>query len=236
MYSKQEEIEASERNYEYIEYYRKAYGLETDPEQKEFFRFEILEQEAFRDYHTETLRQINNLIQIGKPNLELEEPKEELYKISVSRFMQKSKSKQYSKNETWPKMIGAIPYGPYVILNPYFTSHVYDSVGMDEIMEMRDTNDRVLFQNAEGNINMGVFFNDPNHEMSDLCWYNILAKQLEDVWMDKEENGELVSYDQKRNTLSCYVELHRNGASKILLYLRRRSYGINNLEILSNTV
>ena len=89
---------------------------------------------------------------------------------------------------------------------------------MDEIMEMRDTSDRVLFQNAECNINMGVFFNDPNHEMSDLCWYNILAKQLEDVWMDKGENGELVSYDKKRNTLSCYVELHRNGAPKILFY------------------
>lgn len=93
MYSKQDdaEIEPSKRNFEYIEYYRKAYELETHPGQKEFFHFEILEQEAFRDYHTETLRQIDNLIQIGKPNFELKEAKEELYKISVSHFMSKSK-------------------------------------------------------------------------------------------------------------------------------------------------
>ena len=89
--------------------------------------------------------------------------------------------------------------------------HIYDSVGIDEVMEMRDTNDRVLFQNAEGNINMGVMFNDPNVEVSDLCWYNLLAKQLEDAWMERGKNGELVSHDKKRNTLSCYVELHRNG-------------------------
>ena len=94
MYSKQDdaEIEPSKRNFEYIEYYQKAYELETHPQKKEFYQFEIQEQEAFRDYHTESLKQINNLIQIGKPNLELKEPKEELYKISVSHFMSKSKS------------------------------------------------------------------------------------------------------------------------------------------------
>ena len=89
--------------------------------------------------------------------------------------------------------------------------HIYDSVGIDEVMEMRDTNDRVLFQNAEGNINMGVMFNDPNVEVSDLCWYNLLAEQLQ-----RMENGELVSRDKKRNTLSCYVELHRNGLVKYI--------------------
>ena len=78
-------------------------------------------------------------------------------------------------------------------------------------MEMRDTNDRVLFQNAEGNINMGVFFNDPNVETSDLCWFNLLATQLEEAMMGKEEDKELVTRDKKRNTISCYVKLHRNG-------------------------
>ena len=202
MDSKQDDIEPSKRNFEYIEYYQKAYELETDPHQKELFHFQIIEQEAFRDYHTETLRQINNLIQIGKPNLELKEPKEELYKISVSHFMSKSKSKAYR-----PKS--------YITWNSYFTCHIYYSVGMDEIMEMRDTNDRVLFQNAEGNINMGVFFNDPNVETSDLCWFNLLATQLEEAMMGKEEDKELVTRDKKRNTISCYVELHRNGAPKI---------------------
>jgi len=38
----------------------------------------------------------------------------------------------------------------------------------------------VLFQNAEGNINMGVYFNDPDVEWSDIYWYNILAKDIEE--------------------------------------------------------
>ena len=225
MYSKQgdTDIEPSKRDFEYIEYYQKAYELEIwDARKKEFYHFEILEQEAFRDYHTETSRQINDLIQIGKPNLELKEPREELYKITVSHFMPKSKSKAYSMNGKWTKS-----YGPYTIWNPYFTCHIYDSVGIDEIMEMRDTNDRVLFQNAEGNINMCVFFNDPNVETSDLCWFNILAKQLEGVMMGRGEDRELVTRDKKRNTISCYVKLHRNGHQK--------SNFIDNLEILSNT-
>ena len=97
MQSKEEDvkpsIEPSKRNYDYIDYYRKSYELETDPEQKELSFYQVLEQEAFRDYHTESLRPINNLLQIDrKPNLELTEPKEELYKISVS-FQPKRKWK-----------------------------------------------------------------------------------------------------------------------------------------------
>ena len=95
--------------------------------------------------------------------------------------------------------------------------HIYDLVGMDEIAEMRDTNDRVLFQNAEGNINMGVFFNDPTIETSDLCWFNILAQQLEDATMRRGDDKELVTRDKKRNTISCYVELHRNGLPKFTM-------------------
>ena len=85
---------------------------------------------------------------------------------------------------------------------------------MDELMEMVGTNHRVLFQNAEGNINMGVMFNDPNVELGDFYWYNNLAEQLEKCWMERGKNGELVSYDKKRGILSCYVELHRNGLLK----------------------
>ena len=41
--------------------------------------------EAERDYFTASLRQINHLIQIDeKPNLEMMEPRWELYKISIS--------------------------------------------------------------------------------------------------------------------------------------------------------
>ena len=85
-------------------------------------------------------------------------------------------------------------------------------------MEMVGTNHRVLFQNAEGNINMGVMFNDPNVEFGDFYWYNNLAEQMQKCWMAKKcslgstkKNEELVSYDKKRNIFSCYVELHRNG-------------------------
>ena len=85
---------------------------------------------------------------------------------------------------------------------------------MYEVMEMKGTSHRVLFQNAEGNINMGVMFDDPNVEISDLLWYNVLAQQLNNGWIYQEENEKTVSYDKKRDILSCYVELHRNGSLK----------------------
>ena len=88
---------------------------------------------------------------------------------------------------------------------------------MDEVMEMVGTDHRILFQNAEGNINMGVMFNDPNVELSDFYWYNNLAEQMQECLMTQKcsmgrnKNEELVSYDKKRDILSCYVELHRSG-------------------------
>ena len=87
---KDTQTEASKRNYDYIEYYRKSHKLmledpNVEAERKEFSYHHLLEHEAIRDYHIESLRQINNLLQIDrKPNIELTEPKEELYKISVS--------------------------------------------------------------------------------------------------------------------------------------------------------
>ena len=82
--------EPSKRNYDYIEYFRKSHELMHDPEPKELAYHHLLEREAIRDYHIESLRPIHNLLQIDqKPNLELREPKEELYKISVS-FQPKS--------------------------------------------------------------------------------------------------------------------------------------------------
>ena len=66
----------------------------------------------------------------------------------------------------------------------------------------------VLFQNADGNINMGVWFDDPDIEMDDIYWYNILAEEIEHAF---EKNEGLISIDKKLHTKSCYVELHRNG-------------------------
>ena len=74
-----------EKDYSYIEYFRKAMMNETDPCKKEDTLQLVKFYEAERDYYTPSLRQINHLIQIDeKPNLELMEPKWELYKISIS--------------------------------------------------------------------------------------------------------------------------------------------------------
>ena len=45
---------------------------------------------------------------------------------------------------------------------------------------LKNTNHRVLFQNADGNINMGVWFNDPEIDLYDICWFNYLASLIED--------------------------------------------------------
>ena len=58
---------------------------DTDPCSKEKQIQYVKYNESRRDYYTPSLRQINHLIQIDeKPNLELMEPRWELYKISIS--------------------------------------------------------------------------------------------------------------------------------------------------------
>ena len=54
---------------------------------------------------------------------------------------------------------------------------------------------------------MGVWFDDPDIEMEDIYWYNLLAKQIN---VSLLLNEGLVSIDQEYNTKSCYVALHRN--------------------------
>ena len=73
---------------------------------------------------------------------------------------------------------------------------------------MKGSNYRVLFQNADENINMGVIFNDPDLELSDVYWYLHLAKMMETSLAETEG---LITVDRKLNTKSCYVELHRDG-------------------------
>ena len=73
---------------------------------------------------------------------------------------------------------------------------------------MKGTDSRVLFQSADGKINMGVWFNDPDIELDDIFWYNILAGQIE---ISLEDGNGLISIDEELNTRSCYVELLRNG-------------------------
>ena len=67
---------------------------------------------------------------------------------------------------------------------------------------------RVLFQNAEGNINMGFWFDDPDIEKTDICWYNTLAKEVQ---KSLKNNEGLISVDKETDARSCYVELLRKG-------------------------
>ena len=72
-------------NYEYIEYYKKAMANSTDLHIKSELLGRIKHQEAYRDFYTESLRHINHLNHVDKkPNLELKEPRCEIYKISLS--------------------------------------------------------------------------------------------------------------------------------------------------------
>ena len=73
---------------------------------------------------------------------------------------------------------------------------------------MKGSNHRVLFQNAEGNINMGVFFNDPDVEVDEIYWYSAMACAMFD---SHGYNEGLISTDEELKTHSCYVELHREG-------------------------
>ena len=71
-------------NYGYIEYFRKAMENSCPLHKERLFHLVKLH-EARCDYYTRSLKPINHLVQIDeKPNLELTEPKWELYKISIS--------------------------------------------------------------------------------------------------------------------------------------------------------
>ena len=76
--------------------------------------------------------------------------------------------------------------------------------------EIKRTDQRVLFQSADGRINMGVCFNDPNVKIYDIFWFNEVAK---DMTLSLVDNEGLVSIDEELQTKSCYVELQRKGYS-----------------------
>ena len=83
------------------------------------------------------------------------------------------------------------------------------NLGMIEELDLlKGTNGGVLFQNADRDINMGVWFDDPDIEMNDIYFYNLLAQQMD---LSQLLDEGLVTKNKKYNTKSCYVELHRNG-------------------------
>ena len=72
-------------NFEYIEYLRKSIANETDPFREKMTLHTVMDAEAHRDYFSQSVKPISHLIQIDeKPNLEFQEPRWEIYKISVS--------------------------------------------------------------------------------------------------------------------------------------------------------
>ena len=54
---------------------------------------------------------------------------------------------------------------------------------------------------------MGVWFDDPNLDIYDICLFNLLAQRM---GISLELNEELISVDNELQTKSCYVELHRS--------------------------
>ena len=81
------DIPAVNWDYEFVEFYRKACAQSelTSAEEKKDILFALENGEALRDYYTGAIGEIKHLVQLDStPNLELKEPKWELYKISVS--------------------------------------------------------------------------------------------------------------------------------------------------------
>ena len=85
MWQKQTDLDPALRDYGYIEYFQKSMPDDDEEDsRKESKLCDLKCHENLRDYFTASLRQVNHLIQIGEPNLELSEPKWELYKVSIS--------------------------------------------------------------------------------------------------------------------------------------------------------
>ena len=55
---------------------------------------------------------------------------------------------------------------------------------------------------------MGVLFNDPDVNVEDIFWYNIMMQQMVNSFIANEG---LIVFDEELNTYSGYVELHRKG-------------------------
>ena len=75
------------------------------------------------------------------------------------------------------------------------------------MLSLKGSKHKILFQNAEADINMGFLFNNPRIQEADIYWFQIFGIAIQES-IDK--NDGLVSIDKIWKTKSCYVELHRN--------------------------
>ena len=84
----QDEIMAHNRlavNYNYVEYYEKAYENASDENMLTTMSLILQDVHLVRNYYEGSIRQINHLIQFDlRPNLDLTEPRWEIYKITLS--------------------------------------------------------------------------------------------------------------------------------------------------------
>ena len=80
--NEQKHIPWPERDYSYIDLLRKAYENETVKDPLDLHQ--IRDAEARRDFWTGSIREINHLIQVTMPNIQLKDARCEIYKISVS--------------------------------------------------------------------------------------------------------------------------------------------------------
>ena len=94
------------------------------------------------------------------------------------------------------------------IRHQHLNSSEIFSAHLGDIEAMKGTDSRVLFQSADGKINMGVWFNDPDIEMYEIFWLNVIAREI-DRYLYSSEG--LITIDDELDIRSCYAELHRIG-------------------------
>ena len=58
---------------------------------------------------------------------------------------------------------------------------------------------------------MGVYFNDPDVDLEDIHWYNIMVMEMA---KSTKANEGLIVFDKESGRPSCYVELIRKGSNR----------------------
>ena len=88
---------------------------------------------------------------------------------------------------------------------------------------------RVLFQNADGNINMGFLFNDPRNKTLEIYWMQLIGLLMQE---SLKKNEGLVEVNDQLKTQSCYVELHRNRFynSEVIDHIAYVTYAISKVK------
>ena len=85
MEQSQSNIPSVDWDYGFAEYYRKSYENDTPGFRKQSVWLDWQNAEAMRDFYSGSITEIKHLVQLDQTtNRDLQEPKWELYKISIS--------------------------------------------------------------------------------------------------------------------------------------------------------